>query len=33
MSGRPDPLDKPAFRPGLWQELRDAFLSPPRPLS
>ena len=33
MSGRPDPLDKPAFRPGLWRELRDAFLSPPRPLS
>lgn len=30
MSG--DPLANPAFRPGLWQEIRDAFLSPPRPL-
>lgn len=25
-------LNNPAFRTGLWQELRDAFLAPPRPL-
>lgn len=32
MTDRGDPLNNPAFRTSLWQELRDAFLAPPRPL-